>query len=326
MNISIVWRLFRIVVLLQGDRSYSADELAEELQVSRRTVFRDMNALEMARVPYYYDAASGGYSISRHFFLRPINLTLGEALALLVLAGRLQKESSVPLLTQGAHAAAKLESVLPEPIREHVGSVMERLSMRLGPMARHEGVDKHFDLLSGAIVRRQVCRIEYASFLHRKVVKTDVHPLRLVFIQRAWYLLGWSVQEKAVRTYKLIRLRRLDVTKRTFDNTHDPKLNEYFGQAWTMIPEGKIYKVHLHFAPKVAGNVAEVQWHATQQVEWNKDRSIEFHVEVDGLDEISWWILGYGDQVRVISPKPLAKRIADIAEKVLSYYPRKTTK
>ena len=93
-----------------------------------------------------------------------------------------------------------------------------------------------------------------------------------------------------------------------------------------MIPEGKIYKVHLHFAPKVAGNVDEVQWHATQRVEWNEDRSIEFHVEVDGLDEISWWILGYGDQVRVISPKPLAKRIADIAEKVLSYYPRKTTK
>ena len=326
MKVSIVWRLFRIVVLLQGNRSYSANELAEELQVSRRTIFRDLNSLEMARVPYYYDAESRGYRIGRHFFLRPINLTLGEALAVLVLAGRLQKESSIPLLTQGAHAAAKLESVLPEPIREHVGSVMERLSLRLGPMARHEGMDKNFDLLSGAIVRRQVCHIEYDSFFHRKIVKTDIHPLRLVFIHRAWYLLGWSVQEKAVRTYKLIRLRRLKVTKHTFKNSRDAKLHEYFGQAWTMIPEGKIYRVHLHFAPKVAGNVAEVQWHATQRVEWNKDRSIEFYVEVDGLDEISWWILGYGDQVCVISPKSLAKRIADVAEKVLSFYPPKTTK
>ncbi len=320
MNVSRIYRLLRVVTLLQSERGYTARELAQELQVSRRTVFRDLNALEMAKIPYYYDPELGGFRISRHFFMQPVNLTLPEALALLTLAGKLKNGSDIPLLAQAGQAAAKLESVLPDAIREHVGSVIDTLSLRLGPMARHDGADKFFNMLSDAIVRKRLCRIEYDSFHEGKAIKVSVHPLRQVFVQRAWYLLAWSVSDRAIRTYKLVRIRSLDVTVRSFADTHKRKLDEHFGKAWAMIPEGKIYKVHLHFEPKVAGNVAEVQWHKTQRVEWNKDKSIEYHVQVDGLGEISWWILGYGDQVRVVSPKPLQKRISQVAQAVLGKY------
>jgi proteasome accessory factor B len=83
-----------------------------------------------------------------------------------------------------------------------------------------------------------------------------------------------------------------------------------------MIPEGKLHRVHLHFRRKVAGNVAEVQWHPSQKVRWNDDGSIEFHVRVDGLGEITWWILGYGDEVEVVAPVELRRRIAAVAAKV----------
>jgi proteasome accessory factor B len=66
----------------------------------------------------------------------------------------------------------------------------------------------------------------------------------------------------------------------------------------------------------VAGNVAEVQWHASQRVQWNDDGSIEFHVSVDGLGEITWWILGYGDQVEVISPPELRHRVGLAASRM----------
>ncbi|MHC4295586.1 MAG: helix-turn-helix transcriptional regulator, partial [Planctomycetota bacterium] len=55
----------------------------------------------------------------------------------------------------------------------------------------------------------------------------------------------------------------------------------------------------------------------TQEVEWNEDGSIEFRVRVDGLGEIAWWVLGYGDQVEVVSPAALRKRIAGVAENVV---------
>ena len=90
MSISRIYRLLRLITLLQGGRTYTARELARELEVSRRTIFRDLNMLELAHIPYYYDPKRGGYKINRHFFLPPINLTLSEALAVLMLAGRLQ--------------------------------------------------------------------------------------------------------------------------------------------------------------------------------------------------------------------------------------------
>ncbi|MBN1943254.1 MAG: WYL domain-containing protein [Phycisphaerae bacterium] len=320
MNVSRIYRLLRLVTLLQSEQSYTADQLAEDLQISRRTLFRDLNALELAHIPYYYDPAGKTYRISRHFFLPPVNLTLGEALALLVLASRLTDQAGVPLLSAGAQAAAKLESLLPEAIRRHVGSVMGHLSLQLGPMARHEGAEALFEQIAAAVARRNVCRVTYESFLERKTLRLEVHPLRLVFVQRAWYLLAWSVRDRAVRTYKLIRIRKLAVRAETFPPGREAELEKHFGLAWSMIPEGKLHKVHLHFEPKVAGNVAEVRWHATQRVEWNDDKSIEFHVKVDGLNEILWWILGYGDQVKVISPKALARNVTRIAEAVAAKY------
>lgn len=320
LNVSRIYRLLRLVNLLQSGRAMTANELADDLQVSRRTVFRDLNALEMAHIPYYYDAVTKGYRISQTFFLPPVNLTLAEAMALLVMTTRLGKDAGLPLLRQGTHAAAKIESVLPAPVREHVGSVLNRLSVRLPAAADHGGLDAAFDALSRAIAERRVCTMTYESFLEGKAIDVTLHPLRLAFIGRAWYVLAWTPAEKAVRTYKLIRAKDLQMTPQTFAAAPDAHLEDHFGQAWSMIPEGKIYKIHLHFKAMVAGNVAEVRWHDTQEVQHNNDGSIEFHAEVDGLREITWWILGYADQVKVIKPKALARRVAEAAARTAEQY------
>jgi len=83
-----------------------------------------------------------------------------------------------------------------------------------------------------------------------------------------------------------------------------------------MIPEGRIYNVKLRFLPKVAENVAEVRWHNTQKVTHNGDGSVIVEFRVDGLGEITWWILGYGDQVQVLHPKRLRQKIIETAKNV----------
>ena len=320
MSVSRIYRLLRLITMLQSRRAYTAQELAEELEVSRRTIFRDLNMLEMAHIPYYYDADSGGYRISRHFFLPPINLTLTEALAMLILAGRVRSSHRLPLLTEGARAAVKLESTLPPGIQQHVGSVIDKLSIQLGPVCNHTGLERLFDDLADAIAARRVCRMVYISFHEQKQIRLTVRPLRLLFLSRAWYLIAYSTRHRENRTFKLGRIRKLTVSSETFEKPRDVDIAEYFGKAWSMIPEGRLYDVHLHFERKVAGNVAEVQWHPTQRVEWNDDGSLEFRVTVDGLGEITWWILGYGKEVKVISPPRLRKRLADIARQVLAKY------
>ena len=323
MSVSRVYRLLRLITLLQTRGGYSATELANELEVSRRTIFRDLNMLEMARIPYYFDPDRGGYRISSHFFLPPVNLTLTEALAVLLLTRRGPKAGQVPLLSQGARAAVKLESALPKAIREHVGSVMDRMSFSTGPLSKHEGLDAMFDELAEATARRKVCRIVYISFHERKQIQTTIHPLRLMFIGRAWYLIAHSAKHRQVRTFKLARIRKCILTGRTFETPKDADPGEYLGDAWQMIPEGRLYDVHLRFAPKVAGNVAEVRWHHSQRVDFNDDGSADFRAKVDGLGEITWWILGYGDQVEVLSPPELRARVAETAQSMLGMYTQK---
>jgi len=93
-----------------------------------------------------------------------------------------------------------------------------------------------------------------------------------------------------------------------------------FGAAWRMIPEGKVRHISIVFEPLVATNVAEVQWHLSQKLTWLHGGRLRFEADVDGLGEISWWVLGYGDQATVEAPAELRKRILTVARNIVERY------
>lgn len=316
MRVSRIYRLLRLITMLQSGRNWTVDELARELEISRRTVFRDLNVLEMAHVPYYFDREAGTYRINNHFFLPPLNVTLPEALAMLVATRRTASSGALPLARAGERAAMKLESVLPAAVREHLGAVLQRVSIQPPPTARHTGLDDLFDRLVQAVAARRVCRLVYISFYDRKQITLTVEPLALRFVGRAWYLVAWSRRHRQQRTFKLLRIKKLTETDKAFAPRGDVD-DHPFGDAWSMIPEGQMHDVHLRFAPAVAGNVAEVNWHRSQRVQWRDDGSIDFHARVDGLGEITWWVLGYGDQVQVLAPKALRDKTLKAAKNMI---------
>jgi len=130
-------------------------------------------------------------------------------------------------------------------------------------------------------------------------------------------VLGRSSLHKSVRSFKLNRIRELKTTKRCFVGGENFDVYEYFGRAWSMIPEGQLYNIKLKFSPELAHDVAEVQWHSTQQVTFEDDGSAIIEFRVDGLNEIIWWILSYGDKVQVLAPRILRQRITKIARNVV---------
>jgi proteasome accessory factor B len=280
----------------------------------------------MAKIPYFFDPEQSSYRINSHFFLPPINLDLAEALSILVLARRLRGSSNVPLLSQASRAAMKIEGVLPSYVRNHVGSVLNHMAVHLGPPAAGDAgqSEEVFEDLVSAIAKKRICRMRYRSFTERETLDVRLHPYRLMFFQRGWYVMGHSEGHDEVRTFKLNRIERLSISTEKFTNGEDFDPDEHFGLAWSMIPEGKEYDVRLRFTPMVAGNVAEVMWHPTQQIETDDDGSILFSCRVDGLGEISWWILGYGDQVEVLAPRELRRRIQKTARRMVKIYDKKS--
>lgn len=320
MDISRLHRVLKIITLLQTRRHWGPEELARELEVSRRTVYRDLNMLELAGIPFYFDRGQGGYTIHETYWLPAINLTLDEALSLVALAEVSSGSgAAVPMMEKAVDAVRKIESRLPLGIRAAVGQLSQHIAVRRTPQARHEKLEPIYDTARKAAAVQETVRGRYISFAERKQIRVKIDPYWLVFHERAWYLIGRCHQHKEARTFKLGRFAELVSTGEHF-KAPPGTLDDYLGNAWRFIPEGREFDVRLKFLPLVAANVAEVRWHKTQKVTWQDDGSIFFDVRVDGLGEIAWWILGYGDQVEVLAPKSLRSRIRNVARKMSALY------
>ncbi len=121
-------RLLAIVLELQSRKIVRAEELAERFETSVRTIYRDMQALSEANVPVV-GAPGQGYSLMEGYFLPPVSLTAAEAVALLLGAEFVQKKLEPNYGIHAASANAKIEAVLPQPVRAEAGRI--RATMRL---------------------------------------------------------------------------------------------------------------------------------------------------------------------------------------------------
>jgi proteasome accessory factor B len=327
MEITRLYRLISLITLLRSGRRFDADGLAKELEISRRTVFRDLNILTAAGIPYYFDEETGAYTIRQSFFMPAINLTIDEALSLMLATRKMVGTVPLPLFEQASRAAVKIESSLPSAIQDHCGSVMDHVEVRWPAIAGEGQIDEQFRTIRMAVERQRKVWIQYESLFDGgsahpmgKTIETVLSPYRLVFIHRAWYVIGLSHLHGEVRTMKLSRIVSAKLTEEMFAARPDFSLEEYLGNAWVMIREGKCYEVELIFSPKVAKNVAEVNWHKTQKCEFLPDGSLRFTVNVDGLNEMSWWIMGYGDQVTVKKPAAMVQIVKGMAQRVVEKY------
>jgi predicted DNA-binding transcriptional regulator YafY len=311
-------RIVKLLTTLQAGESYAADDLAQLFGTSRRTVFRDLKELQAIGVPYHYCTKTAGYTIDPEFFLPPIDLNLQEALSLLLLLHKTVSKMQMPFKSSALLAALKIENNLPAKIKQYCNTALRNISAIPDAQVPTGRLDKIFGLLQKSIAKKRKVNIQYHSLFEGGVIELELSPYHLLYNKRAWYVLGFSNLHKSVRTFKLNRIRQIELLEKCFLDGDKFDLDDYLGRAWSMIPEGRIYNVKLRFLPMVAENVSEVQWHSTQKITRNNDGSATLEFRVDGLGEITWWILGYGDQVQVLTPKALREKIINIAKNIIA--------
>jgi proteasome accessory factor B len=321
MNLSRICRLLQLISLLQGGRGHNSDALALELGVSRRTVFRDLDALRQAGIPLAYDGQRQTYGIPGTCLLPPTNFTAEEALALIVLCHDLGNRNRVPFFQPAHTAALKLESSLPLRLRDQLRSTSDAVRIELSPHNLLDGGDDAFRALLQSVLERRSVRVTYQSLAEQQVINTRLSPYQLLFSRRSWYCIGRSSLHRATRIFNVGRIRQWAMTEETYQVPRGFSLDRYLRNAWHLIPErGPDHEVAIRFHPRVAQNVAEVAWHKTQRTSLAPDGSLDFRVTVSGLTEISWWILGYGDQAEVLQPPALRKIIARHARTLAERY------
>jgi predicted DNA-binding transcriptional regulator YafY len=317
-----IHRLLRLITLIQSSTCLNARRLGELCETTERTIYRDLTMLEGAGVPVSFDPESGGYTIRRDFFLRPVDLTLEEAMAVLMLANRVGTREQIPHVAQAGKAAEKLRAILPRQIGEMINEVLPRMEISLA-QASNEPTSDIYDSMRDAIIRRRALECQYESSSPKKSADTGVFrfdPYALYFGQRAWYVVGFHHRRKEIRTLKLCRFTRCKSNDKPYFIPDDFSLDRHFGQAWRMMPSGTIHPIKLHFDAAFAETVADTHWHDSQEVQWLDDGSIQMSFWVDGLEEILWWILSYGPHCRVLEPSELMQRVRKLQKSAAEQY------
>ena len=245
-------------------------------------------------------------------YLPSTDFTPEEALSLLVLCYNLGHRRGRPVSRPGPHGGHEARKhAAPRSCAIICAKPATPFSCGSSRPVNWRWPASNYDQLISAITSRRCVRIEYDSFSDGERIHTKLSPYRLLFSRRSWYVFGRSSLHRQTRTFHLGRIHQLEPLNERFRFPRGFSIDRQLRNAWHLIPEpGPDQHVVVRFEKLVARNVAEVAWHKTQKLVWRKDGRLDFHVKVSGIHEISWWILGYGDQAEVLRPIELRRLIA----------------
>lgn len=309
-NVSDLHRLLHELVLLRGHERWTPKSLGKHFGVSEKTIRRDIKKLTSTGFGVAFDRSKGGYRLGSGTFLPPVQLSLAEALSLIVLCEDVAGRDQVGLLEPAIDAMSKIESLLPASIKSDLDAVMDHVEIRLARSGSTESERAIFDQVRDAIVTETVLRCRYKSAKGSEPQRSfEFEPYALWFGVRAWYAIGHHRRRDALAALKLRRFQRIDALNETFKRPADFSVDSYLGNAWQMIPGDQEHDVELHFDAEFAETIVDTRWHKTQEVTRRADGGASVRFRVAGLDEIVWWVLSMGRHCRVIRPKELCERV-----------------
>ena len=293
---SSVSRQFQMVYLLREKGRMTAGELAEKLEVSARTVLRDVDALSAAGVPVYTtQGQGGGVALLEGYVLDRAAFTEEEQNQLLTALQSLPGQ-------EGEQALTKLSALFRRG-RE------DWLQVNLSRWGAGEEDNRKFQLLKRAVLERQTLGFDYASS-YGVTRARNVLPARLVFKGQGWYLQAFDLEREDWRTFRLSRMLAPSFTGEVFHRRLDPPAVEFSGE----IPPLFRVEARLRFAPHMAYRVYNEFDEGC--VSHQPDGSLLVEAVFPEDQWLYGYLLSFGAGVEVLAPDALRCRLAVLAREI----------
>jgi predicted DNA-binding transcriptional regulator YafY len=297
-------RLLSAILLLQAHGKLSARALADRLEVSLRTVHRDMEALGIAGVPIFATrGAQGGWQLDEHWRTRVPAFDTAELQALLLSQPRAIGDPH--LAASAERALTKLLAALPVTLRAQAETMRQRLYV---DPTGWRGVAERLHALpvvQEAVSRDRVITIDYRA-PGREPSSRTVRPLGLVAKGTNWYLVADT--DAGLRTFRVSRIDHAVMLDRSF--TRPPRFD--LVAAWNASTEAyrraKKYETTLRADAAAVDNLRTYCRVVTESP--RPDRRVTLKVDFDGEDDACFVVLGLGTGVEVVEPAALRKRVA----------------
>lgn len=313
-------RMLRIHEELRRGAYTNCTKLAESLEVSRKTVVRDIAFMrDRLELPIEFSSQLNAYRYTHPVSAFPtVQVSEGELMALLVARKALEQYRGTPFHRQLEVSFEKLTGGLKDRISFSPADELQSVSFKNVGLGKADIVV--FNLLSGATLRQHEIEFNYRKPGDAKPALRRVQPYHLAHRENLWYLVGFDSERAALRTFALPRITNPVVLKTQFVRPPNFSPEKFFANALGVLGGDRDYRVVIRFSAAVADRVREREWHESQEIRDLSDGRLELKLRLGALPEIERWILTWGSEAEVVQPKELRERLKITAAALLKMY------
>ena len=310
-------RMLRIHQALKSGTYPNAATLAAELEVSTKSVHRDLEFMrDRLQLPLEYDPHRFGYYYTEEVTSFPsTQLTEGELLALVVAEKALQQYRGTSFEKPLLSAIKKMEQSLPDTISLDLADIERTISFRTraAPVLNL----RVFNILAKATTGRKQLELSYRKPGQLNPERRVIDPYHLANINGEWFLFAFDHLRHDIRTFVPARIISVKQTGKTFVRAQKFSLEERLRDSFGVLSGQGSFEVIIRFNKQVADYIREKRWHDSQKLRPLPHGGVELQMRLSGLAEVERWVLGWGGNASVVKPRELADSVRNAAKKIL---------
>lgn len=313
-------RMMRLHEKLKAGKFPNCRKLADELEVSSKTIQRDIDFMrDRLNLPIEYDQLHFGFAYTEPVTSFPsIEVSEGEIVALFVAKKALAQYQGTPFEKPLHTAFGKITRGLTDAVDFHWGDVDASISFR--GLGRSVADLELFEAVSRAVLNSQELLFEYKKLAGSHYEPRRVQPYHLGCVENQWYLFAFDLARNQLRTFALPRMRHARNTKARFTRPSDFSIGKHLGDSFGVFTGKPRYRVRIRFDAFAARLVRERHWHPSQKIKQLRNQEIELTLDLGGLEEIERWVLSWGAHARVLEPPALVEQVRAAARQIAGSY------
>lgn len=299
-------RLSAILIQLQSKKVVKASEIADRFDISLRTVYRDIRALEEAGIPVGAEAGIG-YFLTEGFHLPPVVFSPEEAHALILGAKLIEHQTDKSIKENFASAMYKIRSVLDDERKENLAQLENQIAVtNPTPLVNEDFPNNFIATIQSALVQSKLLQFKYYSNYNGDYSEREVEPKGLVYYGNRWHLLAYCRLRKAPRDFRVDRLVKLEMLEERFK----PYENATFEEFLTKLTYGtELTEVSFVMDKKIARYISEQKIYQGFVSEEEVESGIKMNFLIPSIEYFSRWMMSLGNSISEIAPPELMEEV-----------------
>ncbi|MCC7298818.1 MAG: YafY family transcriptional regulator [Bacteroidia bacterium] len=307
-------RISAILIQLQSKPVVRAEDIAKRFQISLRTVYRDIRALEATGVPIIGEAGVG-YSLVEGYKLPPVQFTLSEASAFITAEKLIERLTDKSLNESYQSAMFKVKSVMRNAEKKHLETLEENIAVIQNPFVPEPDKKPDFmHLIIAAIANKQVLKLTYFANYNQAETSREIEPIGMFFQLGKWHLIAYCHLRNDYRNFRMDRVSALQESTKKYSKIH-PTLKKFLKQ---IAQKENLNEVVLKFENKAVKFIDEQKYYNGFVSQKATQNHTEMTFLVSHLEGMLRWYVMYADYAEIISPPELKTAAVDYVKKIHS--------